>query len=703
MSMQSARYDALQSTPPGHRTSRPPVSKYNAVANGSSGTNLFVAGLPEHHDGNATMPDLGPDTHDRSPQTRGSASSSRRSMMRDYKKEIILTCLLLLLPLPLSAVLMYLIYANLQPRSQDLGFPDSITADNTDRPLSKQDYYVNYSATRLVFISSLSSTLALALVPVAMTLFAYMAAFTLQKASRARKMAHLPSPFQFELTIRLLGGSTTDLYRYLKYMFRRRPKRVAAVPMLNSSALALLLMLILAVCITVVDALLHIGTSTVQYHNTVEYLETAFNPGRRLSTDCWNATAVSAFAPCNVNPGGSGASASFANSTEAYLTLGNQSTRNTIRLGDDGETAILTPASAPSGVHFRAQSYASATTCEPATKRCKPHYNGDGYCNACQSWAYNCTPDAAGLRVSGNFSDIRGQSGLFPVLLEFFNTSSKEFNTSVGPVHGHVWSAVLFSLPAGTDEAMRQDGEDSPTIDGMYYDPTKDLVADTYGNIYGILSCTTLLSEVTYSVRMDGSIHDAVTTPMNDTASSPFYFPLTYGFGRDNLGTGINLAAASAGSPHDLAYQVSRVLDRTILGLTAGSLPDRQAVGAFLTQTRQVAKVPIAEFVALIVLNLVLPVVGIVLGVWAWVLCERHGVRDVQARLGIGALVAALFEDQRFNATATKMEQLYAEARSLPTARVVVDTRTREKGGGKVLVAVAEDGGCDGDGSETYR
>ncbi|EXJ53676.1 uncharacterized protein A1O5_13128 [Cladophialophora psammophila CBS 110553] len=707
MPTQSARYDALPSLFPGHLPTRAPVSRYSAAAKGGS-TNLSVYERLSHHGSDATaldtsfLPSGELDTNDPSPPVEGNTLTNPRSyapgsMMRDYNKHIIWACLLLLGPLPLSVVLMYLIYANLQPRNQGAGFPDSITVDGTNRSLSDQEYYVNYSATQLVFISSLSSTLALALVPVAMSLFGYMAAFTMQKASNTGKSSNLPSPYQFELAIRLLGGSFTDLYQYLKYIFHPRRKRLAAVPMLHHSALVLALMLSLAVCITMVDALLHIGTSTVQYHSTIPYLAADFNPGRRLPTVCWDNSTLSLYAPCNINLGGSGARTTFSNSTEAYLTLGNQSTRNIVRLADDGKTAVITPPTSPSGVQFTASSYASSTTCETVSKRCKPHYNGDGDCDACQSWAYNCTPDAAGLNISGNFSGILAAGGDFPVVLQFFSTSSKVLNTSNGAAHGQIWSAVLFSLPAGSDEGMYR-GEDTQMISDMYYDPDKDLLADTYGNIYGILSCNTTLSDVTYSVRTDGSIYDAVTTPMNDTASSPFYGALSYSFGDPNLGTGVNLAAASAASSEDLAYQFARVFDRTILGLSAGLLPDQQAVSMFQVQTKQVAKVPVAEFVALIVLNLVLPVVGLSLGAWAWVLCVRHGVRDVQARLGIGALVAGLFEDEKFNETATKVEDLYAEMRNYPTARVAV--KTREEKASQMFVAVVDDGGGGGGGRE---
>ncbi|KIW88143.1 uncharacterized protein Z519_11254 [Cladophialophora bantiana CBS 173.52] len=425
-----------------------------------------------------------------------------------------------------------------------------------------------------------------------MSLFGYMVAFTMQKASNTGKSSNLPSPYQFELAI---DCSAAALRTYI-----------------GTSSLVLALMLNLAVCITMVDTLLHIGTSTIQYYSTMPYLATDFNCGRRPPTVRWDNSTLSVYAPCNINLGGSGARTTFANSTEVYLTLGHQSTRNIVRLADNSKTAILTPPTSPSGVRFSASSYASSTTSETVSKQ-------------------------SGLNISGNFSDILAAGGDFPVVLQFFSTPSELYNTSNGAAHGKIWSAVLFSLLAGSDDGMYR-GEDSQIISDTSYDPDKDLLADTYENIYGIISCSTTLSDVTYSVRIDGSIYDAVTTPMNHTTSSPFYGALSYSFGDPNLSTGVNLAAASAESPEDLAYQFARVIDRTILGLSDGLLPDQQAVGMFQVQTKQVAKVPVAEVVALIVLNLVLPVVGLSLGAWAWVLCVRHGVRDVQARLGIGAL-----------------------------------------------------------------
>ena len=182
-------------------------------------------------------------------------STPPRGMMRGFKREIIGGMVLMFLPLPLMAVLVGLIYANREASSTLPGSADSITIDGSDRPLDSNYYLVSYSATRLAFISSLAATLALALVPVAMPLlYAYVAASSLQNASLLRQHDKLPSPFQFELLLRMLAGGTLDIFLYLDYLFRRKRSRIAAVPLLNKAAMMLSFMLLLALGVTIADA-----------------------------------------------------------------------------------------------------------------------------------------------------------------------------------------------------------------------------------------------------------------------------------------------------------------------------------------------------------------------------------------------------------------------------------------------------------------
>lgn len=158
---------------------------------------------------------------------------------------------------------------------------------------------------------------------------------------------------------------------------------------------------------------------------------------------------------------------------------------------------------------------------------------------------------------------------------------------------------------------------------------------------------------------------------MNSTASAPFTQAIAYNFGQESLGAGLVLAAASASSPADFATRFAQVYDQTTLGLLAGTLPHRAPLSTSVRSTSLVTRVPRAPFIALIVLDLALAVVGIALTAWALVLC-RLGVRDVQARLSTGALVAELFESPDFGAKARCVGDLYAERQGLRTARVAI-------------------------------
>lgn len=67
---------------------------------------------------------------------------------------------------------------------------------------------------------------------------------------------------------------------------------------------------------------------------------------------------------------------------------------------------------------------------------------------------------------------------------------------------------------------------------------------------------------------------------------------------------------------------------------------------------------------------------------------RKQGVVDLQTKLGLGTMVAEMFEDEKLNKTATKVEEMYAELRRFPTGRILaVDPRIKD---GSVSVTVDE-------------
>lgn len=286
----------------------------------------------------------------------------------------------------------------------------------------------------------------------------------------------------------------------------------------------------------------------------------------------------------------------------------------------------------------------------------------------------------------GNFYDVYRDVGSGQGLLfNYYNSPLMNSNDSLLYADdGSLWFGALFVIPPDIVSAAMTYVE----AWDMYFYPGRDLVRDTYGHTYGLLRCSTDLSDATYFFDIDGNVKDTVLKPLTKNESAPFVQPTTFvNGGLDVLTSGVNLAAVSADHAGDLAGQFARLYDRTLLGLTAGILERHEPVSMFQRNSKQVAQVPKAELWTLIALSLILPVTGIWLGVVALIYCRKYGIADVKVRLGVEALVAGVFEDQAFNENATKMEELYAELRGMPTERVAVD----EGGAGsKVLVAFSE-------------
>lgn len=165
-----------------------------------------------------------------------------KGIMGGWALEIGLASALLILPmLVLTAVLLALIYGHQMPNHNS-----TYSYNNeTQLPLGTA-YYVNYSATTLVYIASLSSTLATLLISAAMMLFSYSLARGMAQRSDANDAAGLPSPFQLQLLIRMVDGRLTALWSYLLYVLSGKRRKVAVVPVLWQAVSMMLALVMLA-------------------------------------------------------------------------------------------------------------------------------------------------------------------------------------------------------------------------------------------------------------------------------------------------------------------------------------------------------------------------------------------------------------------------------------------------------------------------
>ena len=151
--------------------------------------------------------------------------SSKHGIMQGHYLEIFFASLVLIIPMTvLTIIFMSLVYTHLMPNYNST----YSKADQANIPLGSA-YYVNYSATRLVFISSISSTLAPFLISAAMILFSYPLAHSFTKNSDKDAMSKLPSPYQLELIIEAVDARLKSLWSMLLYVFGSKQKRITVI------------------------------------------------------------------------------------------------------------------------------------------------------------------------------------------------------------------------------------------------------------------------------------------------------------------------------------------------------------------------------------------------------------------------------------------------------------------------------------------
>ena len=137
-------------------------------------------------------------------------------------------------------------------------------------------------------------------------------------------------------------------------------------------------------------------------------------------------------------------------------------------------------------------------------------------------------------------------------------------------------------------------------------------------------------------------------------------------------------------SAQKLADQFSLAYSKAALALAASGMVPAYQVEAQRRRTILVARVPKLPLGFLIASNLLLVVLGIVLAVLASIALRSEGTGEVQARLGLPALIASRFEKEKGEGAVEKIEDLFEERKGVKGRKIVV---TRSEVGGWKFVA----------------
>ena len=222
--------------------------------------------------------------------------------------------------------------------------------------------FVDFSATRLTFIASWSSTLAPMLLGSLMALWHQPTVYKLAALTKAGDVQKLPTPHQLSMLVGLSTGSIDELRKY--FLYRINSVKASQPALLSRSVWILVLSSILAALIFAADSAIHAFTSTVPYTKSTIREEPILSYGRGLIDECidFNRTANQGL-PCTVIADASVGANSVARDSGEIISLGrNVSSRNTIWTVESeklqhGDLLILMPQTTKQFRGHRVQCY----------------------------------------------------------------------------------------------------------------------------------------------------------------------------------------------------------------------------------------------------------------------------------------------------------------------------------------------------------
>jgi hypothetical protein len=150
-------------------------------------------------------------------------------------------CALLVLPMVIfSAILLGLVFQYQWHRHHA-----PLSGLNLSPEFSNSIFYVDYSATRLLLVASLSSSTVFAFTGSFMTLLSLLLAADMIRNSREPFIDLLPSPYQLALVIDLLDGKKGALWSWAMGLWGKKENRTRGLWALESAAALLIFAIVL--------------------------------------------------------------------------------------------------------------------------------------------------------------------------------------------------------------------------------------------------------------------------------------------------------------------------------------------------------------------------------------------------------------------------------------------------------------------------
>ncbi|KAI8632831.1 hypothetical protein F5Y19DRAFT_462619 [Xylariaceae sp. FL1651] len=539
--------------------------------------------------------------------------------------------------LTFSAVLLGLVYSYRVKHSANID-------ERLQSPATSDEpgvYYVNLSATVLIFISSWSSSLGPLLLSFLMTLASYPLARHYWLDIREQKPT-LPTPFQFALSLKFMsGGGWGALYNWMRYLVGWRKQRQFQSTLLTESAFATVVITTLSLIVFLADTWLHITTSTVSFVNVTPVTNIA-NYSLNLVPGCLGSNNSAIVHPTECSLRTSVTGIFLFDPIKALTVLNNVS--DTIAVYNNGPDSTYTYLGIPlskdtAGHDYSATTFGMKTQCKQAGRQCNLVADSGA------STPFQCT--------SAFHGDL--QSDLW--LPAYFADAAMASNITGYGVQNPYYHAVGAGFQAVENPALTNSSE---------------IVTPVHGGAAFLLSCSVEMYDIEYD-SMNGTVTRFVAKPSNASVANAWQVPIqASGVAESNLQTAALIAVTTATSEQDLADQYALSYSKAALGLGAQSV---QLAPALAVQERSeilVTRLPMAPLFALIAANLAFVLLGIALTYGA-LTTSGGSVRDVQARLSIAGLVADRFERSKTSDPAGSIDELFAEYSGSPSSVVALE------------------------------
>ncbi|KAJ5949991.1 hypothetical protein N7454_001575 [Penicillium verhagenii] len=385
--------------------------------------------------------------------------------------------------------------------------------------------------------------------------------------------------------------------------------------------------------VLVTDTWLHLTTKTVNF-TQVNANSNASGIGFGVYQNCTDVD--STLLGCNLNNPASGDVLLHPDPMKVLSNISATMTVPVYSVGQDQYAYIASPETSNLPLlDYTVSTYAIHSRCSPVTSECA---------NADDVFGVGTTYDCP-FAFQGTVNTAVGASN--SVTMAYFTDSTGSNNDTDDTLIGNPYyysAMILANMRNARPAALQNDPE---VLSGGHGGAT--IVA---------LSCVSTVYDVEYS-SVNGTIKNWKSSNSNRSTTL-----IVQGTQRHTEVGDPNLiqAASIAGlgnSAQDIADQFALAYGQTALAVASGAFEPRVALVSQVREQFLVARVPKAPLFALIGVNLLLVILGIILAIIA-LIAVRGNTGEVQARMTIPALVASLFESNKANPV-KEVEDIFEE------------------------------------------